>query len=126
MLKAGLIQREVAKVRAMREANVARRKEPLIGTSDFPDLAEETAGVLQTAEAPAPIGTTGQTIEPLPRIRLAEPFERLRDASDVYFAKRGARPKVFLACLGRPVELQRAGRIRQEPVRVGRHRGHGA
>ncbi len=110
VLKAGLIQREVAKVRAMREANVARRKEPLIGTSDFPDLAEETAGVLQTAEAPAPIGTTGQTIEPLPRIRLAEPFERLRDASDVYFAKRGARPKVFLACLGRPVDFNaRAG-----------------
>jgi methylmalonyl-CoA mutase len=36
----------------------------------------------------------------LPRIRLAEPFERLREASDRILAERGARPKVFLANLG--------------------------
>jgi methylmalonyl-CoA mutase len=34
-------------------------------------------------------------------MRLAEPFEALRDASDLIFAKTGARPKVFLANLGR-------------------------
>ena len=38
--------------------------------------------------------------EPLPRLRLAEPFERLRDVSDQLLAKTGARPKVFLANLG--------------------------
>ena len=37
---------------------------------------------------------------PLPRIRLAAPFERLRDASDRMLAATGARPKIFLACLG--------------------------
>jgi methylmalonyl-CoA mutase len=37
----------------------------------------------------------------LPRIRLAEPFEALRDASDRVLAKTGARPKVFLANLGK-------------------------
>jgi methylmalonyl-CoA mutase len=37
----------------------------------------------------------------LPRIRLAEPFERLREASDRILAERGARPKVFLANLGK-------------------------
>jgi methylmalonyl-CoA mutase len=36
----------------------------------------------------------------LPRIRLAEPFERLRDASDRILEKTGSRPKVFLANLG--------------------------
>jgi methylmalonyl-CoA mutase len=41
------------------------------------------------------------TLQPLPRIRLAEPFERLRDRSDAYLAEHGERPKVFLACLGR-------------------------
>jgi methylmalonyl-CoA mutase len=34
-------------------------------------------------------------------MRFAEPFERLRDRSDVYLARHGSRPKVFLACLGR-------------------------
>ena len=41
------------------------------------------------------------TTEALPRIRLAEPYERLREASDRILAERGARPKVFLANLGR-------------------------
>ena len=38
---------------------------------------------------------------PACRIRLAEPFEQLRDASDRMLAKTGARPKVFLANLGK-------------------------
>ncbi len=37
----------------------------------------------------------------LPRIRLAEPFEQLRDASDRALAATGARPTVFLANLGK-------------------------
>ena len=52
-LKAGLIQKAVAKVRAEREANIASRKDSVIGTSDFPDLAEEPVAVLGAAEAPA-------------------------------------------------------------------------
>ena len=101
-LNAGLIQREVAKVRAEREANVARRTEPLVGTSDFPDLNEERVSVLGAAEASSPQTAAHQIFEPLRAFRLAEPFERLRDASDVYLAKHGERPRVFLATLGRP------------------------
>ena len=37
----------------------------------------------------------------LPRIRLAEPFEALRDASDRMLATNGARPRIFLANLGK-------------------------
>lgn len=101
-LESGLIQKGVAKVRAAREANVAKRKESMVGTSDFPDLAEDTAPVLAQAAAPEKIDGG---IEPLPRLRLTEPFERLRDRSDDYLAKHGARPKVFLACLGRPSDF---------------------
>ena len=43
----------------------------------------------------------GRPIEKLPRFRLAESFERLRDRSDDYLARTGERPKVLLACLGR-------------------------
>ncbi|HSA66131.1 MAG TPA: methylmalonyl-CoA mutase family protein [Methyloceanibacter sp.] len=100
-LKAGLIQKAVAKVRAEREANIASRKDSVIGSSDFPDLTEDKVVVLGAAKAPS-VGTApGEPIEPLQRFRLAEPFERLRDWSDAYLARTGQRPKVFLACLGR-------------------------
>ena len=104
-LKAGLIQRAVAKVRAEREANVASRKDSVIGTSDFPDLAEEPVAVLGAAKAPATGMPPGEPIPPLARFRLTEPFEHLRDRSDAYLARTGERPKVFLACLGRPSDF---------------------
>ena len=100
-LKAGLIQKAVAKVRAEREANIASRKDSLIGTSYFPDLAEEPVAVLGTPNAPSAGIPPGEPIQPLARFRLAEPFERVRDRSDAYLARTGERPKVFLACLGR-------------------------
>jgi methylmalonyl-CoA mutase len=97
-LETGSIQRAVANVRAEREANIARRKDSLIGTSDFPDLAEAPIVVLKAPKTQVDSAPTSQS---LPRIRLAEPFERLRDRSDAYLAEHGERPKVFLACLGR-------------------------
>jgi methylmalonyl-CoA mutase len=100
-LESGLIQKAVAKVRAEREANVACRKDALIGTSDFPDLAEEPVTVFGTFREPPREAPPGQPIEKLARFRLAEPFERLRDRSDAYLARTAERPKVLLACLGR-------------------------
>ena len=38
-------------------------------------------------------------------LRLAEPYERLRDASDVYLATTGKRPQIFLANLGKPADF---------------------
>jgi methylmalonyl-CoA mutase len=99
-LKVGLIQKAVAKVRAEREANIASRKDSVIGTSDFPNLAEEPVTVLGTPNAPSAGIPPGEPIQRLARFRLAEPFERLRDRSDAYLARTGERPKVFLACLG--------------------------
>ena len=81
------------------------RKEALVGTSDFPDLAEEPVAVLGTFRAPPREAPPGQPIEMLPRMRLAEPFERLRDRSDDYLARTGERPKVLLACLGRAADF---------------------
>ena len=45
------------------------------------------------------------TFEPLPSVRMAEPYEALRDASDRFLKKTGARPKVFLANLGTPSDF---------------------
>jgi methylmalonyl-CoA mutase len=95
-LKKGLIQAKVAAVRAEREKAIARRKDALTGTSEFPDIAETPATVLDTAPAPAARAAGGTA---LPCHRLAEPFEALRDAADRARAADAA-PKVFLANLG--------------------------
>jgi methylmalonyl-CoA mutase len=97
-LTSGLIARKVAAIRHEREAAVARGREPITGTSEFPDIHELPVAVL--APAPAHSAATGGDL--LPEIRLAEPFEQLRDAADDYAAKTGSRPKVFLANLGTP------------------------
>ncbi|HEY4980968.1 MAG TPA: methylmalonyl-CoA mutase subunit beta [Pseudolabrys sp.] len=101
-LERGVVQKNVAAVRAERQRAAARRKDALTGTSDFPNLHEKPAAVLDVAPIVTPKERAAAvTIEALPRIRLAEPFEALRDASDRWLAKTGARPKVFLANLGR-------------------------
>jgi methylmalonyl-CoA mutase len=99
-LEAGLIQRKVAATRAEREKNIARRRDALTGTSEFPDIHEAAVQVLDVVPAAAGARVT-PAFPPLPRIRLAEPFEQLRDASDRMLAAAGARPKVFLANLGK-------------------------
>jgi len=105
-LEQGLVQRQVAAVRAERQKAAARRKDALTGSSDFPDLHEKSAAVLDVAPvAPPKEAAATVTIEPLPRIRLAEPFEALRDKSDQILAKTGTRPKVFLANLGKLSEF---------------------
>jgi methylmalonyl-CoA mutase len=100
-LEQGLIQRKVAGTRAEREKNVARRKDALTGTSEFPDIHEATVHVLDIAPRPPSQGGTAARFAALPRTRLAEPFEVLRDASDRTLATTGSRPKVFLANLGK-------------------------
>ena len=105
-LEHGLIQRNVAAVRAAREKAMARREDILTGTNAFPDLDETPAAVLAARPREVADDTPAQaTPEPLPRLRLAEPFERLRDRSDGILAATGARPKIFLATLGTPAEF---------------------
>jgi methylmalonyl-CoA mutase len=105
-LEQGLIQREVAAVREKRQAAAARRRDAITGTSDYSNLHEEVARVLDVAAvAPQKESGAAATIEPLPSIRLAEPFEALRDAADRMFRKSGVRSKVFLANLGTPSDF---------------------
>ncbi len=103
VLTSGSLRAAIAKVRAEREARVARRKEPVVGTSDFPDLHEDPVAVLAPVRKDSTASAKG--LPPLPRMRLAEPFERLRDRSDAYLSEHGARPKIFLALLGRPSDF---------------------
>ncbi len=102
-LEKGSFQGRVAATAGERAKRVARAREKVIGANEFPDIHEKALDVVapydasrQSAEAPA--GAVKSA--PLPPHRLAEPFERLRDASDAYAQKSGKRPKVFLANLG--------------------------
>lgn len=137
-LKRNALQERIAAVRAQREKAVTTRKEPITGTSEFPNINEDEVAVLlpmpaadrneAPAEPPSPApaaetsfsdvvrmaaeglplsrlagtaaGPAPVAVAPLPSIRTAQGFERLRDLSDAYRAKTGSRPKVFLANLG--------------------------
>ncbi|SDF42855.1 methylmalonyl-CoA mutase subunit beta [Bosea robiniae] len=123
----GHLQKMLAEQRAARAKAVATRREPITGTSEFPNIHENVAAVLAVtpirldrqrtqgslaernqseiirsfaggagrADALAAPGTALQA-EPLPSLRLSEPFEALRDKADA----QSKRPIVFLATLG--------------------------
>lgn len=99
-LEAGLLQKKIAATREARMRNIAVRKDAITGVSEFPNVHETKETVLDdkpdVAELPFPAVS-----EPLTRMRLAEPFEVLRDAADAM----KERPKVFLANLGKAVDF---------------------
>jgi len=102
-LAAALVNGYVAEMlrdtRDGRLKDIATRKLPLTGVSEFPDIGEAPAHVL----APAVVAKRGEGA--LPSTRLAEPYEALRDRADAIAAKSGVRPKVFLANLGRVADF---------------------
>jgi methylmalonyl-CoA mutase len=100
-LQQGLIQGKVAATRKAREANIARRKDVLTGASKFPNLHEADIAVEDVKPVAAvPDRSAAVSFEPLQAVRLAIPFERLRDRSDEILKEKGQRPRVFLANLG--------------------------
>jgi methylmalonyl-CoA mutase len=104
-IEQGLIQKKVAETRAARQASIARRKDAITGTSDYPNLSETAVKVLGVAPVEVPTVPVATTVDILPQIRLAEPYEALRDKSDAVLARTGARPKAFLANLGKLSEF---------------------
>jgi len=105
-LQQGLIQSKVATTRKAREANIAKRRDVLTGASEFPNLHEsEVKAQGATPVVLAPYGEPKFKFEALSPLRLAEPFEKLRDKSDARLKAGGARPKVFLANLGKPSDF---------------------
>jgi len=106
-LEKGLIQAKVAAVRAQRASAVAQLKDALTGVSIFPDIDEPHVAVLEKTplRASAPPWPRENSCEALQPIRLSQPFELLRDASDRYLAAHGVRPKILLANLGAPADF---------------------
>lgn len=100
-LEKNIIQTKVAAVRAARTINIAKRKDVLTGASEFPNLHEKKPAVLDAKPAVLPWpDDVVMTFDALAPIRLAAPFEALRDVSDRMLETSGKRPQVFLANLG--------------------------
>ncbi|WP_234831617.1 methylmalonyl-CoA mutase family protein, partial [Rhodopseudomonas palustris] len=105
-LQAGLIQPKVAASRAARDKAIAKRRDVLTGASEFPNLHEAQAKVLDVKPAAVPpAGEAKISFTALTPIRVATPFETLRDKSDAVLAAKASRPKVFLANLGTPADF---------------------
>ncbi|WP_327365619.1 methylmalonyl-CoA mutase small subunit [Streptomyces sp. NBC_01217] len=92
-LRSGMIGERLAATWAARSKDLARRKEPVTGVSEFPQLAERP---VEREAGPDADGSSGG----LPRVRRDEAFEALRARSDAHLAATGQRPRVFLAALG--------------------------
>ncbi|MFI0352212.1 methylmalonyl-CoA mutase family protein [Actinomadura sp. 9N407] len=100
-LDSGLVAERVAATWARRREDIARRKAPLTGVSEFPNLTEKLP-----ERTPAPAGLSAAP-GGLPVVRYAQDFESLRDRSDAHAEATGARPRVFLATLG-PIAVHTA------------------
>jgi methylmalonyl-CoA mutase len=98
-LESGFIQDRIARVAEARADDIAHGHVELTGVSAFPRLGDDGAKA-EPHPAFDPVVKGGTSVAPLTPRRLAEPFERLRDAADAHLARTGKRPQVFLACLG--------------------------
>ncbi|MFB4264001.1 methylmalonyl-CoA mutase family protein [Nonomuraea sp. GTA35] len=95
---AGPVSERIAATRARRDDDIAHRRLPITGVSEYPDVGEKPVrrregGPSQAGETAGADGSSGGE---LPKVRYAEPFERLRDLADA----RPERPTVFLATIG--------------------------
>lgn len=96
-LTSGLVQDQIAAVAEARMKDIATRRIELTGVSAFPQLGDD--GV-RTAPWPEPPPARSTLARPLAPIRLAAPYEALRDASE----RAGTAARVFIASLGGQAE----------------------
>lgn len=90
-LGSGVVAERLESTWQRRRDAIAHRSDPITGISEFPNLDEPAL-----ERYPAPAAPSGG----LPRVRYAQDFEALRDASDAVLARTGRRPAAFLATLG--------------------------
>ncbi len=93
----GLIQQAVSEASAKRHTDVARRKEILLGTNQYPNINEMAAGKIEnTQTCGCGCSTEGDSAKSLPSTRAASDFEALRLATEAS----PVRPKVFMLTIG--------------------------
>lgn len=101
-LQSGFIQAEIQTVYEKRQANLAKRKDVIVGTNMYPNLTEAMPQDRPLAQSSSKANTDNSTIEitPLTPKRLGEPFELLRTNAETFKQKNGNLPHIFLANFG--------------------------
>jgi methylmalonyl-CoA mutase len=97
-LMEGFIQSEVEKIALKRVTDVARRKEILLGTNQYPNFREKSPGNIDSEKAFGKPADDACSVKPLRLFRGAEEFEKLRLATD----RAERKPCVFLLPMGQP------------------------
>lgn len=87
----------IAESATRRDVEVAHRRTPVTGVSEFPDPNETPSATA----APAPRAGSPR----LPVRRIADPVERQRRRTDALAAAAGARPRILLATIGTPADF---------------------
>ncbi|HET6857968.1 MAG TPA: methylmalonyl-CoA mutase family protein, partial [Streptomyces sp.] len=90
-LRTGLVAERIDATWQSRKKQLAKRREPITGVSEFPLLAQAPV-----ERDPLPAAPSGG----LPKVCRDEDFEALRARSDAHLAATGSRPRVFLAAIG--------------------------
>jgi methylmalonyl-CoA mutase len=83
----GTVEKFLAQTRTARDADIAHRRSPITGVSEYAFVGEKVV------DRPSARGVPDGL---LPRLRYAEKYELLRDRADAA----SSRPKIFLATLG--------------------------
>jgi methylmalonyl-CoA mutase len=86
-LVAGWLAEEIAKTRAAREKAVSSRRKALVGVNNYPDLNGKPLEIV-------PLPETGAS--PFAQFRLAEPFEKIRERTELHVRETGHAPKILL------------------------------
>lgn len=99
-LKEGKIQEELQETSKKRHQDVARRKESLLGTNQFPNFTEVAGNKIEKTDCGCGCGHHAEEAEgavaKIPTARAASDFEALRLATE----HSSVRPKVFMLTIG--------------------------
>lgn len=96
-LRSGSLHAEIQATAKKRLEAIAKRREPVTGVSEFPNVAEGGVAVMDVAAPKARIAETVEHVAAFVPHGLGEAYEGLRDRADAA----GVRPAIFLANLGR-------------------------
>ncbi len=97
--KEGIIQQQVGETANTRLQNIATKKDILLGTNQYPNQKEYIAEIDKNIVFPSATLKENRVAEPIPRLRGAQEFEKMR----LKVEKLRCKPKVYLVTYGNPV-----------------------
>ena len=107
-IQQGFVQDAIATSRRQKEIDIAQRKLLLLGTNQYPNLTDKMLDKITTKDTGDE--ESPSTYKKMPAFRAAEPFEKLRLATERHIASGQKEPTVFLFTMGNLAMLRaRAG-----------------